>query len=144
MIKQTDEEVAGLDLVPGVSVRDYGCLTVALYNILAKHGRVKDGFNAFLTALKNAGGYTKNGLLKWDAVKLVCGLEHRIMARSDDFSPDDKYEYVIQIPYKDTGHFCEILYISKKGLLIYRDSYDGGIKEIERHRCLSVRELKFI
>lgn len=144
MVKQTDSEIGLLELVPGISVRDYGCLTVAIFNILQKHGRCKFGFNEYLSALKNAGGYTKDGLLKWDVVKLVCGLTHRMMKPSDGFRPEDCYEYIVQVPYKNTGHFCEVKYISKSGLIIYADSYDGEMKEIERRRCLSVRELTLI
>lgn len=144
MVKQIDDGMQYLELVPGVTVQEYGCLTVAIFNILQKHGRGKMGFTAFLKAIKEAGGYTKEGLLKWDAVKLVCGLEHRMMKKSDGFRPEDMYEYIVQVPYKDTGHFCEVQYVSKSGLIIYKDSYDGEMKEIDRRRCLSVRELKFI
>ncbi|MCH5149247.1 MAG: hypothetical protein J1G30_01160 [Spirochaetales bacterium] len=144
MVKQTDSEIGFLELVPGVSVRDYGCLTIALFNILQKHERCKSGFTDFLNAIKTAGGYTKEGLLRWDAVKVVCGMEHRMMKLSDSFRSEDRYEYIVQIPYKSTGHFCEVKYISKSGLIIYADSYDGVMKEIERRSCLSVRELMFI
>lgn len=144
MVKQNDSGMEFLELVPGISVRDYGCLTVAIFNILQKHGRFKRGFNDYLNALKTAGGYTKEGLLKWDAVKVVCGLEHRMMKQSDGFRPEDRFEYIVQVPYKNTVHFCEVKYISKSGLIIYADSYDGEMKEIERRRCLSVRELTFI
>lgn len=144
MVKQTDAGMELLELVPGITVRNYGCLTVAIFNILQKHGRVKGGFNDFLEAIKNAGGYTKEGLLKWDTVKLVCGLEHRMMKPPDGFRPDDCFEYIVQVPYKNTGHFCEVKYISKSGLIIYADSYDGEMKEIEHRRCLSVRELTLV
>lgn len=143
-VKQTDNELAMLELVPGVGVREYGCLTVAIFNILKKHRRVKSSFNAFLTALKENGGYTKNGLLRWLPIKLICGLEHRIMQKNDGFRTEDRYEYIVQVPYKDTGHFCEVYYVSKDGLIIYRDSYDGELKEITRSKCLSVRELKLL
>jgi hypothetical protein len=143
-VKQTDNELAMLEMVPGVGVREYGCLTVAIFNILKKHRRVKGTFNAFLNALKENDVYTKNGLLRWLPVKLICGLEHRIMQKNDGFRTEDRYEYIVQVPYKDTGHFCEVYYVSKDGLIIYRDSYDGELKEITRSKCLSVRELKLL
>lgn len=143
-VKQTDDELAMLEMVPGVGVREYGCLTVAIFNILKKHRRVKGSFNTFLNALKENDVYTKNGLLRWLPVKLICGLEHRIMQKNDGFRTDDSYEYIVQVPYKDTGHFCEVYYVSKDGLIIYRDSYDGELKEITRSKCLSVRELKLV
>jgi hypothetical protein len=133
-----------VELVSGVGVREYGCLTVAIFNILKKHRRVKGSFNTFLKALKENDVYTKNGLLRWLPVKLICGLEHRIMQKNDGFRTEDRYEYIVQVPYKDTGHFCEVYYVSKDGLIIYRDSYDGELKEITRSKCLSVRELKLL
>lgn len=140
-VKQKDGELAVLEMVPGVSVREYGCLTVAIFNILKKHRRVKGSFNTFLNALKENGAYTKNGLLLWAPAKLICGIDHRILPKNEGFKAEDKFEYIVQVPYKDTGHFCEVYYVAKDGLIIYRDSYDGELKEILRSRCLSVREI---
>lgn len=144
MVRQIDNGMQMLELADGITVKDFGCLTVAIFNILLKHKRVKNDFNAFLTDIKKNGGYTKNGLLKWDAVKLCCGMSHRILPIGEAMKADDAYEYVVQIPYKDTGHFCEVLYVSKSGLIIYRDSYDGELRETRRAACLSIRELKLL
>jgi hypothetical protein len=143
-VKQKDDELAMLEMVPGVGVREYGCLTVAIFNILKRHRRVKGTFNAFLNALKENKAYTHDGLLMWEPVKLICGIEHRILPKNGEFRADDRYEYIVQVPYKDTGHFCEVYYVSKDGLIIYRDSYDGELKEITRSKCLTVRELRLM
>ena len=143
-VNQIDPQMTGLDLAPGVSVRDYGCLTVALFNILKKHRRIKSDFRSFLGELKKNHCYTRQGLLMWEPFKLVCGVNHRILPKNEGFKTEDKFEYIVQVPYKDTGHFCEVYYVAKDGLIIYRDSYDGELKEILRGRCLSVREITLL
>lgn len=144
MLKQIDFDKDKPEIVPNVSIHDYGCLTISIFNILKRHEICTKEFTDFLNLIKTVGGYTKEGLLKWDIIKLLFGVEHRKIKKTDDFKFEDNIEYIVQVPYKETGHFCEVKGIKESNTIVYIDTYDGKTKEINRNDCISIRELTFM
>lgn len=149
MLTQTNEDIRKLEIVPGVTVGDFGCLLVSVFNAGREWGHFdsEDDFFCFLNILKRNRGFTSNGCLIWGVVERTLQCQYA-KYRADDppvFSNDpDKFWIAELIHYADprASHFCNVVAV-KGERVTYFDVYDGKGKVIPLGLTRSIRQLTF-
>lgn len=141
-LHQTTKKIENLEFIPGLFISDTNCLSVVLFHILKGRKKTSDNFKKYLNTIKKAGSISENGNLIWHPVETLFQFSHRKLNSDEKIQWNKNLSYLVQVPYKNTGHFCEILDV-KDNLIWYFDTCDNKIKNIQRERCISIRELKF-
>ena len=148
MKKQTDQDIKDLELAPGITVQDYGCLITAIYNAIHEQKKYLS-FVDVLSVLKEADTFGTNGMLQWKPAQHVLNFKHiKIMPKhfkNIRFSNDPKIFWIAEIPHYSNpclSHFVNIIATRNK-CITYFDVYDGATKKINLSDCRSVRELHF-
>ena len=144
---QTDERWGELEQAPGVKVKDYGCLITALANILVCFSEfyyITPG--VLFSFLQGSKGFTSEGWVVWQPILNYFSAKYKKYTKETykdlSFSNSDKIWYIVQVKYKNTGHFCMVTGF-KNGVVEYYDSYDGKTKYEKLDNCISIRELIF-
>jgi hypothetical protein len=139
--RQTDLAWAEMEIVRGVPIKDYGCLLVCLSNIIRSEISYKKHFtpNVVLAVLRVIKSFTENGLLLWASAEKVFNFKHRNLGKT--FTDRGNY-YILQVPYRNTGHFVNLLEVDNNNYMYY-DVYDGIKKSISRNAIISIREIEF-
>ena len=141
---QTDPQWRDTEMTKGITIGQYGCLLVSLSNCVRQSSiGYREHMNpaALNTILQNNGGFTPQGLIIWSVLEKFFFCQHtNIMKRKPIFASN--IHNIIQIPYMDTGHFCNLLDVSDHGY-IYFDVYDGIEKTIDKSRIVSTRQIIF-
>jgi hypothetical protein len=125
------------DRTVGVS----GCLVTTLTNI------VNYRYNVFwtpldlLSILQKCGGIDEEGLVHWLPAGKVLGFNYFANQRNS-FSTKPDLFWVVQMPYKSTGHFC-MLWQAVGDNISYHDPYTGQFEQAPIDRAISIRELQF-
>jgi len=128
------------------TIKKYGCLLIACNNIINEYGKIFITPKKIDTYLDLHKGYTKGGYILWSVLeKKYCFKHKKIMPSNFDsivFSNRDNIFWIVQVNYKDTGHFCQVVSVAGD-IIVYFDSYDGEERTVYKKNCLSIRELTF-
>lgn len=153
MKKQTDQDIKDLELAKGVTVGDYGCLLVSIFNIVTEFRRFTSKkeitFEQMLNDLKQMNAFDSDGILNWNPTGKLLGFTHLKYTpkyfNTIRFSNDPKIFWIAEIPHYSNpklSHFVNIIATRNK-CITYFDVYDGATKKINLSDCRSVRELHF-
>jgi len=119
----------------GTSIGVYGCLLTTITNELNNKG-----FNytpqTFAEFLKKSGCFD-NGYIVWNAFQKATGYSMIKYLSPQIPMPRGNNFLAIQVPYLNTGHYCNVLEINNK-VIKYFDVYDG--KEKTTSKWISIRE----
>ena len=141
MYIQPDSRWKDYQITKDVTIGKYGCLLTTLCNILniLNYNFFPD---TLADRLKEENGFTAAGFIIWEAIFRVFGIKHTKLfdISKTKFSDDPLKFWIVQVPYKNTGHFCQI--IKAEGSDIYYfDVYTGKEKKLIKY--ISIRELEF-
>lgn len=144
--KQTDEKWNNIEMVKGVTIGEYGCLLVSLTNALCN---ISDGYNNHLTPeslneiLQNNLCYDSIGQIYWRYFEKFFFCKHTNLGKKVPSMADDNSQYIVQVPYKNTGHFCNITSITRDHTINYFDVWDGVEKSMSKDAVWSIRQIQF-
>lgn len=149
MTTQTNPQLKKYELAKGVTVEDYGCLLVSVYNAATTYNKENLSFPELLSELKKIGGFDKNGFLQWNMIEKLLGFTHRKITPNNfntiKFSDAAKVFWIAEIPHYSNpklSHFVNVL-AAQNNLITYFDVYDGLKKQISLDKCRSIRKLHF-
>lgn len=153
MITQTDSKIKKYELAKGVTVGDYGCLLVSIFNIVTEFRRFTSKkeitFPEMLNNLKKMNAFDSNGILNWNPTGKLLGFTHLKYTpkyfNTIRFSNDPKIFWIAEISHYNNpklSHFVNITAVHN-GIITYFDVYDARKKQIALKDCRSVRELVF-
>ena len=153
MITQTDSNIKKYELAKGVTVGDYGCLVVSIFNIVTEFrrftGKKEITFAQMLNDLKLMNAFDSDGIFNWNPTGKLLGFTHLKYTpkyfNTIRFSNDPKVFWIAEIPHYSNpklSHFVNIT-AANKGIITYFDVYDGCKKQIHLQDCKSIRELVF-
>ena len=153
MITQTDSNIKKYELAKGVTVGDYGCLLVSIFNAVTKFrrftGKKEITFEQMLNDLKQMNAFDSDGILNWNPTGKLLGFTHLKYTpkyfNTIRFSIDPKVFWIAEIPHYNNptlSHFVNIT-AAHQGIITYFDVYDARKKQIALKDCRSVRELVF-
>jgi len=146
-LTQTDPRWGAVDMINQILIRDSGCLLTSIVNILRDYSDELKAYTPLQldSFLDKKNGYTRGGLIIWDVLEKFFKFKHQAYITPHAkpvFSNDKKKYWVVQIPYKATGHFCNVI-ADVGDEIIYFDVYDGKTKNINIKDTISIREFTF-
>lgn len=149
---QTSQGIAEHCITDNITVEDYGCLIVSLYNVYSEYtnfisnGKLTPSFEFFLNFLKENKSFTNNGLLIWKKAEELLKFKHYFLSPKNAVINNHHYKFwIAEISHpvdSKLSHFMNIIG-SKGSILTCFDVFDGKIKIINKNNCKSIREVQF-
>jgi len=141
MYIQNDIKWKSFEMTKNVTVGEFGCLLTSICNILVILGY---DFNPLTLAkkLQENKGFDNQGNILWNVINNLFGLKENKYLPSSKilWSNLKNINYIVQLFYKNTGHFCNVLSVSGD-IITYHDSFDDKTKQIDIKRVISIREV---
>lgn len=147
-LTQTDPRWGSIDMINQIKIKDSGCLNTSVVNALRDYST---DYREYMTPLRldsfldRVNGYTREGSIIWAPLEKFFHFTHERFITphaKPTFSNDPKKYWIVQVPYKNTGHFCNVLSVHNDSIT-YFDVYDGVVKAIEWQKTISIRQLTF-
>lgn len=141
MFIQNDIKWKDYEISKCITIGEFGCLLTSICNILVILGFDYTPLTLSKKFQEN-NGFDKQGNLIWNVVNKLFGLkENKYMPSSKiSWSNLKNVNYIVQLFYKRTGHFCNVISVYKN-IIKYHDTYDGLIKSIDINGIISIREI---
>ena len=139
---QSDKRWKDYELVQGdkeTTIGKIGCLHTTICNFLNQY-KYSHTPLTLAKLLQENGGYDKNGFIIWSVIEKLFNMKQRKFIFPDKPLFKNMYNefYAIQVPYQETGHFCEVLKTNGKDIT-YFDTYTG--ETLTTNSYISIRLL---